>query len=455
MADDALWRLGAADMAALVRRREVTREEVLASCVDRAQAVNPSLNAITLTEDLAVTEARPGRPLDGVPVVINENTDQQGAATTLGIPALKDNIAAEDAPLVAALREDGALFLGRGHTPDFSLRFHSGSSLHGQVMNPRDPAITPGGSSGGSAVAVASGMVPIAHGNDLGGSVRYPAYCCGVLGLKFSAGRVPSFNRSLPERSGMLDMMAQQGIFARSVADIAIAARTLMRPAAQDPWSLEAVGPSYSSERKMTVAVLEPSAGESWHDDVQEAVGTAAAALAACGGVVRHVPAPHLADTVETWGGLLFSEARHGQVDAVRRHGGDDVNRVLESYLEIFPELSPAELFQALTRRTTIARRWSALFDGYDAVLMPVLTTVAPALDSDLQGPDSVASLLRSARYCIAGNLAGFPGLTLPIPTSGGSISAVQIAAWRFNEEAIFRVAAIVEEILGRQRIAA
>lgn len=448
MSADDLWNRSAVEMAGLVRQNAVTREDLVVACLARVQALNPALNAITPTALLSQDAPRPGQPLDGVPVVVNENTDQAGAATTLGIPALKGNIAAQDAPLVASLRAAGARFVGRGHVPDFSLRFHPGSSLHGQVVNPRDPAITAGGSSGGSAVAVAAGMVPVAHGNDLGGSVPYPAYCCGVLGLKVSAGRVPSYNRSMPERPLLLDAMSQQGIFARSVDDIALMAGVLIGASPDDPWSTATRFGGVADANGQPVAVLEPAAGADWSPAVVAALNTAARALADAGLEVRRVPGPDLSDVVATWGAALFAEARVLQAATVRAHGGDAVRQVMEGYLALFPDTGVEGLIAAIQRRTTIARRWTQFFAAIPVVVMPVLAIDPPPPDSDLAGTDAVARLLDAARYCIAGNLVGFPGLSFLVAV-GDRLNGVQIVAARGGEERLLAVAARLETVLG------
>src|SRR5699024_9136974 len=129
-------------------------------------------------------------PLHGVPVAIKINSDQAGYATTQGVVAFKEAIAAEDSPHVASLRRAGAVLMGRSNSPAFAYRWFTNNDLHGRTLNPWDASRTPGGSSGGASSAVASGMVPIAGGNDIGGSVRYPAYACGVVGLRPTVGRV-------------------------------------------------------------------------------------------------------------------------------------------------------------------------------------------------------------------------------------------------------------------------
>jgi hypothetical protein len=187
--------LTASDVAALIARREVSAREVTTATLSRIDAQNPSLNAIVQhmsDEALATADAidaalrrgeAPG-PLAGVPITIKVNVDQTGHATTNGLVTQKDMIAAEDSPVIANLRRAGAVIVGRTNTPAFSLRWFTRNGLHGATKNPHDAGLTPGGSSGGAGSAVATGMGAIAHGTDIAGSVRYPAYACGVHGLR-------------------------------------------------------------------------------------------------------------------------------------------------------------------------------------------------------------------------------------------------------------------------------
>lgn len=199
---DELWRWTGVEIAHGIRTRLISSREAVESCLARIQQTNPRLNALVEVSpdealdmadaaDRAVVAGEALGPLHGVPISIKVNSDQAGHATTDGLVALKDNVAEVDSPQVEKLREAGAVFLGRSNTPAFSYRWFADNDLHGRTLNPWDDDRTPGGSSGGAGSAVAGGMVPIAHGNDHGGSIRYPAYACGVVGIRPTVGRVP------------------------------------------------------------------------------------------------------------------------------------------------------------------------------------------------------------------------------------------------------------------------
>jgi Asp-tRNA(Asn)/Glu-tRNA(Gln) amidotransferase A subunit family amidase len=197
-----LWALAGCELARLVSERAVSAREVVQAHLDRIAQVNPALNAVTAVLDGPALQAadaadaallrgeEPG-PLCGVPMTVKENIDVAGSATTLGIAALRDAVARRDAPHVGELRAAGAIPLGRAAMPEFGMRWHTTSALRGATRNPWSARHTPGGSSGGDAAAVASGMVPLGMGNDGAGSLRWPAACCGVTALKPSLGRVP------------------------------------------------------------------------------------------------------------------------------------------------------------------------------------------------------------------------------------------------------------------------
>ena len=202
-----IWRLSAADLATLVKSRKVSAREAAKAGLARLDAVNPKLNAVidhrpddVLKQadavDAAIARGENPGVLAGVPVTIKANVDQEGFATTNGLKLQRDVIAREDNPVVANFRKAGAILLGRTNCPAFSYRWFTTNLIHGDTKNPRDAALTPGGSSGGAGSAVAAGIGHIAHGTDIAGSIRYPAYACGVAGLRPTPGRVPAFNPS-------------------------------------------------------------------------------------------------------------------------------------------------------------------------------------------------------------------------------------------------------------------
>src|SRR6202790_98191 len=242
-----LWRLPAKDIAALIRSKKVSAKEATTAALARLDAVNPKINAVVdhrpqhvlaqaASIDAAIARNENTGPLAGVPVTVKVNIDQEGFATTNGLKLQRDVIAATNSPVIDNLRKAGAVILGRTNCPAFSYRWFTTNLIHGDTRNPRDPGITPGGSSGGAGAAVASGIGHIAHGTDIAGSIRYPAYACGVHGLRPTVGRIAAFNASLPERPIGPQLMAVSGPLARTISDLRVALAAMSGRDVRDPW---------------------------------------------------------------------------------------------------------------------------------------------------------------------------------------------------------------------------
>src|SRR6202522_3361565 len=245
--DTELWRLPATELATLIRARKVSAREAAQTALQRLDAVNPMINAIVAHKpDLVLEQADrldqrlasgedPG-PLAGVPVTVKINTDMAGFPTTNGTRLQQDWVAKVTSPAVENLVRAGAVLLGRSNAPTFALRWFTSNLLNGATRNPRNRALTPGGSTGGGAAAVTAGIGHLAVGTDIGGSLRYPAYACGVHGLRPTLGRVPAYNASSPERSIGAQMMSSTGLIARTVEDLRVGLAAMSAPGLCDPW---------------------------------------------------------------------------------------------------------------------------------------------------------------------------------------------------------------------------
>src|SRR3979409_2357702 len=270
-----IWRLSAAEMARRIARRELSSAEVVDAHLARIDAVNPALKAIVrvLADEaraaavLADRRLKAGEtvgPLHGVPFTVKENIDMAGLPTTWGVPALAQAVVPIDAPVVERMRAAGAIPIGRTNLPDMGLRTHTFSSLHGLTRNPWNPNQTGGGSSGGEAAALASGMSPIGLGNDIGGSLRNPASACGIASIRPSAGRVPLCTL-IPSADGpaSFQLMPVEGPMARRVADVRLGLEVLSGRHPRDPYSVPAPLISLRAEgRPLRVAVMaEPPGG--------------------------------------------------------------------------------------------------------------------------------------------------------------------------------------------------
>src|SRR3954471_4264850 len=242
-----LWRLSATDIAALIRSKKISAKDAATAALARLDAVNPKINAVVEHRpedvqaqagriDAAIARGEDAGPLAGVPVTVKVNIDQQGYATTNGLKLQRDVIANSNSPVIDNLRKAGAVILGRTNCPAFSYRWFTTNLIHGATKNPRDPSLTPGASPGGAGAADAPGIGHIAHGTDIAGSIRYPAYACGVHGLRPTLGRVAAFNASLPERTIGPQISAVSGPLARTVDDLRIALAAMSTQDLRDPW---------------------------------------------------------------------------------------------------------------------------------------------------------------------------------------------------------------------------
>jgi len=283
-------------------------------------------------------------PLHGVPMTIKENVDQAVLPTVNGVAGFKDLMAADDSPIVANWKRAGAVIFGRTNTPAFSIRWDTDNAIHGRTFNPWTRARTPGGSSGGAGAAIASGMGPLAHGNDYGGSVRYPAYCNGIVGLRPTMGRVPSFNGTVVgERPLTAQLMAVQGPLARRVRDLRLGLAAMSGRDARDPWWVPAPVEGPPPSRPIKVAVVASSPGTFICADVQQAVRSAAKALADAGYAVEEVQPPSIDDAATLWAKMVFADTRHLSLEAIEKFGDDGVKRAVGLWFEIGQDVTLRE----------------------------------------------------------------------------------------------------------------
>src|ERR1700692_1502758 len=318
-----LWRLSAADIAALIRSKKVSAKQAASAALARLDAVNPSINAVVdhrpedvlaqaAAIDAAIARNQDIGPLGGVPVTVKVNIDQVGFATTNGLKLQRDVIATTNSPVIDNLRKAGAVILGRTNCPAFSYRWFTTNLIHGDTKNPRDPGLTPGGSSGGAGAAVAAGIGHIAHGTDIAGSIRYPAYACGVHGLRPTVGRVAAFNASLPERTIGPQSSAVSGPLARTIGDLRIALAAMSGKDVRDPWWVPAPleGPPMP---KRAALCLQPDGLETVAE-VKAAVADAGKALRRAGWTVEEIATtPPLREAAELQARLWLGDGYEGQ----------------------------------------------------------------------------------------------------------------------------------------------
>jgi amidase len=439
-----LWRLPGVELASLIRSKKVSAKEAASSALARLDAVNPSINAVVdhRPEDvLAQASLIDGRiargedpgPLAGVPVTIKANIDQQGFATTNGLKLQRDLIAATNSPVVDNLRKAGAVMLGRTNCPAFSYRWFTTNLLHGDTKNPRDPAITPGGSSGGAGAAVASGIGHIAHGTDIAGSIRYPAYACGVHGLRPTVGRVAAYNAALPERAIGPQISAVSGPLARTIGDLRIALAAMSAYDVRDPWWVPAPleGPAMP---KRAALCLRPDGLETVAE-VKAAVADAGKRLERAGWTVEEVATPPLREAAELQTRLWLGDGYEAQLAAAEREGDPGALACLRgNRAKVFP-FDAAAFSRALTRRATLMREWLQFLETYPVLVMPVSAELPFPDGLDARDEASFTRVWQAQLTQIAIPFLGLPGLTVSTGLVGRVPVGVQVVAGRFRED--------------------
>jgi amidase len=399
--------------------------EAIEAHLERIAELNPRLNALTRTLEPELADG----PLAGLPFSVKENIDLAGTPTTFGLRGDFPD-ATHDAPHVAHLRAAGAVPIARGNLPDLALRWHTESARYGTTINPLDDTLSPGGSSGGDAVAVATGMVAFAVGSDYGGSLRVPASLTGIYALRPTPGRFPMAPAAPPSMSRQL--FATDGLLAPSVETLALLAPIMARPDARDPrytpaeWR-EPTGP-------LDIAVL---AGEALDDGPSEAMRRAKHALSAHR--LHETPVPHLEELARLWIDLLAYDAGAAALPLVREHGCPGALTVLEGLLEIATPFDGAAYAQALARRHVLAAAWSQFFARTPVLVAPVSMRDPWPVGHDL---DHVYDEWWGFRLTVATSALGVPGVAVPLGRDDhGRPLAVQLLGARWQEPTLLSVA--------------
>ena len=454
-----LWRLSAVELASRIRKREVSAVEAAQSALERLNAVNPALNAVVdhrpdevmaRAADVDAQLARGEDPgvLAGVPVTVKVNVDQAGYATTNGVKLQKDLIAATNSPVVDNLLRAGAVILGRTNTPAFSLRWFTGNALHGDTRNPRNAALTPGGSSGGAASAVAAGIGHLAHGTDIAGSIRYPAYACGVHGLRPSLGRVAAYNAALPERSIGGQLTAVSGPLGRTIADVRLGLAVLAAPDPRDPWWVPAplVGPDVP---RRAALCLNPD-GMDTEPAVVKALQEAARRLTEAGWTVDTLDAvPPMQEAADLQVRMWMADGYDAMVAAAEKEGDQGALVALRGQRDKAAEANLNNFSAVLTRRATLTRMWEMFLADYPILLLPVSAELPFPDKLDLQGDAAYARVWRAQMTQIGVPFMGLPGLSVAMGQAMSSVGqspvGVQIVAGRYREDLCLAAGEIIE----------
>ncbi len=456
-----LWRLSAKDLAALIRSKKVSAKEAASSALARLDAVNPSINAVVdhrpadvlaqaASIDAAIARNEDVGPLAGVPVTVKANIDQQGFATTNGLKLQRDVIAATNSPPVDNLRKAGAVILGRTNCPAFSYRWFTTNLIHGDTRNPRDPSITPGGSSGGAGAAVAAGIGHIAHGTDIAGSIRYPAYACGVHGIRPTVGRIPAFNASLPERAIGAQISAVSGPLARNIGDLRIALAAMSGRDARDPWWVPAplTGPKPKGPIKVALAKIPEDMDVD--PSVTAALRRAADHLEHAGYRVSEVEVPDINGVWQTWCDIITNETVVMQEASMLKVTSEDFHKAWNGMKIKANVLDLPAWMRATAARSGHIRAWQLFFEEYPVVLAPTTVQPTPGPRDDTVSAERVQDVFWGGmRFISAINVLGLPAAVVPVVLHEGKPIGVQLIAGRYREDLALDAAAAIEERAG------
>lgn len=449
-----LWKCSAREIARRVSAGEVSAAEVTEDALARLAAVNPAINAVVAQMpdearaaaaqvDAARARGEELAPLAGVPITVKVNVDQVGHATTNGLRMQRDLIAREDNPVVSNLRRAGAVIIGRSNTPAFSLRWFCRNGVHGHTRNPRDPSRTPGGSSGGAAAALTAGIGALAHGTDIGGSVRYPAYACGVHGLRPTMGRIPAWNPSGPDRHVGAQLMAVSGPLARSVDDVRLGFAAMAASDARDPWWMP-VPLELAPQPKRAALSIAPE-GLQVVPEVATALHDAATRLRDGGWQVDEVECPPLREPAGLQLRLWLAEFRRGAAAAIEREADPDASFIYQQMVEICPEPDLAGLLDTLQTRVGLMRQWQQFLAEYPVLLCPVSAELPFPDQLDVESPAAFRRVLEAQLTQVALPFLGLPGLTVSTGLVGKIPVGVQLIGGRYREDTLFAAGEVIE----------
>lgn len=442
---------------------EISSTEVTESFLAQIERVNPRVNAVvTLVADQALAAAERADAyavghdelpvLHGLPMLHKDTHETAGVRTTSGSPILAEHVPDADDLVIERLHAAGAITLGKTNVPEFAAGSHTFNPVFGRTVNPYDTSRSAGGSSGGAAVALATGMTPVADGSDLGGSLRNPAAFCNVVGLRPSPGRVPNAPDDFAQYT-----LATSGPMARSVDDVALLLSAMAGPDLRATASLGDPGSDFGTVEPVEPGTLRVAVAADFGGllpvdrQMVAAVDRAAQTLASLGARVE-VTMPDLRDADEVFRirrGWQFA-SRLGPV--VDRHP-ELVKQTIHDNVAFGRALTVADLTRAMVRGERLHQRVRGFFDSYDVLLVP--TTQVLPFDADLEYPTEIngtplSGYLEWMRSCSDITAAGVPALSLPggFSTEGWPIG-IQLVAGPRADRRLLSIARVLEQATG------
>jgi amidase len=461
---DELGWLDATAQAALLRRKEMKPIELVEAAIARIERVNPKLNAVILplyddARSAARAEYLPHGPFRGVPYLIKDLlASYAGARISGGSAFTRDFVASHDSELVRRLKRAGLIIVGKTNTPELGILPTAEPKLFGATRNPWNTSRTTGGSSGGSAAAVAAGLVPAAHANDGGGSIRIPASCCGLFGLKPTRGRVPLG----PDLGDVMGGLVAEHAVTRSVRDSAALLDAVAGPETGDPYTAPPPARPFAQEVGASPGKLrigftaKAPTGVPVHSDCVRAVEDAAKLCAELGHAVEEATpeihgALYLDVFIKVWAAGVAWSVSLAEYETRRTARAEDFEPLTWALVEMGRKISSPEYLLAWTALQGLARRIAQFFDRYDIWLTPTLALPpVPLGHFDSPPTDPLAGLRRATEFVAFtpfANITGQPAMSVPLFWNAEGLPIGTHFVGRFGDEAtLFRLAAQLEQ---------
>lgn len=461
MTSDEIWKWNLKDKIDSIKNKKISASDSIESSLKRLDEVNYSVNAIVVTtKEDAIKKAREidekikknekVGSLAGVPITIKENIDVKHQSTTNGMKIFKDIIAPQNSPVVQNLIDEDAVIIGRTNTPEISYRWFTDNPLRGLTKNPWSNDITPGGSSGGAASSVALGIGDIAHGNDVGGSIRYPAYACGIVGIKPGLGCVPAYNPSaLKERGIGLQLMSVQGPHAREVEDLRLGLKVMSAKGRGDPWWTPLRYNQSNVTKPINIAVNKWCGNSTIHKEVAESIDKAASIFSNHGfNVVEKTP-PEIDEAAESWRTIFGIDAKINMLELVREKGSQDIINVVQGFVDAAEGKGIEDYSDALSVRNKILRSWNYFMEHCPIIISPVSACPPYKQGEDQLGKIRFSEILEEQSPLYVINFLGLPSVSVPISVKNNIPSGIQLIVPRYYEDLALDLAKIIEDEIG------
>jgi len=454
--------LSAVELARLIRARDLSARDVVGAHLAQIERVNPDVNAIvTLVADHAMERARLADDelargsavgaLHGLPIAHKDLQPTRGIRTTFGSPIFKDFVPEEDSLIVERLRRAGAIVVGKTNTPEFGAGSQTFNPVFGATLNPYDHSKTCGGSSGGAAVALATGMLPIADGSDMGGSLRNPASFCNVVGLRPSPGRVPTWPAATAWSPLSVD-----GPMGRSVADVALMLSAIAGPDARSPIALDESGSRFAAPldrdfKGVHVAWWKNLGGVPVDSHVREAVNAQRGVFESLGCSVDEVE-PDFTDFDEVFRTVRALAFLTGVAPRVAGHR-DRVKDTIRWEIDRGERLTAAEIARAEVKRTELYHRMRQFMERYEFFVLPTVQVppfdVAQPYVTEIDGV-AMETYIDWMKSCYYISIVGNPAISVPCGfTPGGLPVGLQIVARHRDDWGLLQMAHAFERAAG------